>query len=185
MRIADNVLLYQHSNGGWGKNVEMARPLATARKRASRPSATRSKRRSTTGPRIREIRFLAQVYEKTGHKRFEEPIRRGIEYLIAAQYENGGWPQFYPIKKGYYEHITFNDGAMIGVMRILRDVAEGRAPFDYIDDQPLRGPLPAAIDKGLEVILSCQVGGRRPTDGLVCPARRGRPSNHGRRGRTN
>ena len=30
VRIADNLLVYQHPNGGWGKNVDMARPLDSA-----------------------------------------------------------------------------------------------------------------------------------------------------------
>jgi len=34
----------------------------------------------------------------------------GVDYLLDAQHDDGGWPQFYPIRKGYSEHITYNDG---------------------------------------------------------------------------
>ena len=33
VRIADNVLLYQHDNGGWDKNIDMTRVLSDAERR--------------------------------------------------------------------------------------------------------------------------------------------------------
>jgi PelA/Pel-15E family pectate lyase len=156
VRIADNVLASQHPNGGWGKNVERTRVLSDEEKQQLRD--TRSQIETTIDNRAThtEIRFLARVHAATGDQQYVEPINRGLEYLLAAQYDNGGWPQFYPIKRGYYEHITFNDGAMIGVMNVLRDVAEGERPFEFVDDD-LRARARQAIDKGLAVILKCQV----------------------------
>ena len=51
-------------------------------------------------------------------------FRRGLDYLLKAQYPNGGWPQFYPLRNGYWSHITYNDDAMAGVLELLRDVAD-------------------------------------------------------------
>jgi PelA/Pel-15E family pectate lyase len=62
----------------------------------------------------------------------------------------------YPLRKGYYSHITFNDGAMIGVMNLLHEVAQGKKPFEFVD-VPLRERSQQAIDKGIEVILRTQV----------------------------
>ena len=62
----------------------------------------------------------------------------------------------FPLREGYYSHITFNDGAMIGVMRLLRDVATGEEPYDFLD-QAVRDRAAAAIAKGLEAILKCQI----------------------------
>lgn len=47
-----------------------------------------------------------------------------MDYLQKTQYDNGGWPQCYPRPRGYSRYITFNDDAMIGAMRLLRDVVE-------------------------------------------------------------
>jgi PelA/Pel-15E family pectate lyase len=58
---------------------------------------------------------------------------RGLDYLFAAQHENGGWPMVFPLKGGYYDHITFNDGSMVGVIRLLRDTARGQKPFGFFD----------------------------------------------------
>ena len=57
-----------------------------------------------------------------------------MDYLLKAQYPNGGWPQFYPNLNGYYKHITFNDDAMIGVMKLLRDVAAGKPVYAFVDE---------------------------------------------------
>ena len=108
------------------------------------------------GATYTQIRYLARVYESTRRERFRDGMLRGVDFLLAAQYANGGWPQFYPIRQGYYEHVTFNDGAMIGVMRLLRDVAQGRASFASVDAER-RSRAAAAIGKGLNVILRTQV----------------------------
>ena len=57
----------------------------------------------------------------------------GLEWLLAAQYPNGGWPQYFPLRADYSRHITFNDDAMVNVLWLLDDVAAGRAPLDVAD----------------------------------------------------
>jgi PelA/Pel-15E family pectate lyase len=156
LQIADNVLAYQHPNGGWGKNVDMARPLTE--EQLARVIANREETETIidNGATHTQIRYLARVYEATKHERFAEGARRGIEFVLEAQYDNGGWPMIYPLRRGYYSHITFNDGAMIGVMRLLRDVADGEPPFAFLDAS-LRERAQQAIDKGLDAILRCQI----------------------------
>ena len=156
VRIADNVLLYQHSNGGWPKNVDMARTLSDAEKERLEKNRDRSETIIDNGATHTQIRLLAKVYGATREERFADGCRRGIEFVLEAQYENGGWPMIFPLQEGYYSHITFNDGAMIGVMRLLRDVAKGEEPFEFLD-AATRERATAAIAKGLEVILKCQI----------------------------
>jgi PelA/Pel-15E family pectate lyase len=155
-RIADNVLLYQNDSGGWPKNIDMARALSEEDKAQLRQTHGETETTIDNGATHTQIRYLAIVHAATGDERYAEAARRGIEYLLAAQYENGGWPQFYPLKKGYYTHITFNDGAMIGAMTILRDASIGKPPFDFVDVL-VRERSARAIDKGLDCILKCQV----------------------------
>jgi hypothetical protein len=111
VRIADNVLLYQH-------RARLARERDEAETIID------------NGATHTQIRFLAMVHQATDEPRFADGSRRGIEFVLAAQYPNGGWPMIFPLQRGYYSHITFNDGAMIGVMRLLRAVAAGEAPYD-------------------------------------------------------
>jgi PelA/Pel-15E family pectate lyase len=167
-RIAANVLLHQHENGGWPKNVELARPLDEGERRRIRearaePGNTLNQTTIDNDATHTELRFLARVHDAAGGDELRRAFVRGVEYLLAAQYENGGWPQYFPIREGYYEHITFNDDAMIGVMRLLRDVAEGRAPHALVDAS-LRSRAEVAVRKGVEMILAAHVEvGGRPT----------------------
>ena len=39
-----------------------------------------------------QMRYLALVYNHSGHERFKESFMRGVDYLLEAQYDNGGWP---------------------------------------------------------------------------------------------
>ena len=51
---------------------------------------------------------------------------------MEAQYDNGGWPQFYPVRPGnvaYSGHITFNDDAMVNTMRFLKELLSDNADF--------------------------------------------------------
>jgi PelA/Pel-15E family pectate lyase len=79
-----------------------------------------------------------------------------MDYLLEAEYDRGGWPMIYPIRRGYYEHITFNDNAMIGVMRLLRDAASGEAPYIFVDSGR-RSRAAGAVERGLRVILDSQI----------------------------
>ncbi len=156
IRVAENVLLYQNDNGGWPKNIEMAAKLSDSQKAQLRKSHNRSETLIDNGATWTQIRFLAKMHEATGDKRFADASVRGLNFVLDAQYDNGGWPMIYPLRKGYYSHITFNDGAMIGVMKLLRDVSAGKKPFEFID-AATRERCQQAIDKGVEAILATQV----------------------------
>ena len=157
VRIGDNVLLYQYDTGGWPKNTNMQLPLdeaAKAKLRANRDGTNESTidNKATTT----EITYLCRLYNATAQERFAQGALRGMDYLFRAQYDNGGWPQFYPRPKGYYTHITFNDDAMTNVLKLMRDVAKGRAPYAFMPDS-IRAKAQAALDKGVDCILKTQV----------------------------
>ena len=76
--------------------------------------------------------------------------------MLSAQYPNGGWPQFYPLGRGYSRHITFNDGAMIGVMRTLKDVASNPKDYPFVDEK-VREQCRQALARGLQCILDSQI----------------------------
>mgnify|MGYP001339241525 FL=1 len=128
VRIADNVLLYQQTTGGWPKNIYMPAELtadeyqkALADKDNVNQSTIDNNATST------EIRYLSRIYLATGIEKYKDAALEGIRYILKAQYPNGGWPQFWPRPKGYYTHITYNDNAMVNVMNLLRDVYSKKA----------------------------------------------------------
>ncbi|WP_306419764.1 pectate lyase [Salinimicrobium profundisediminis] len=156
-RIADNVLLYQHTNGGWYKNIDMSNELSSKEKDSLRN--LQNKEMGTTidnGATHNQLKYLARVYKATGKEDYKIAFLEGVDYLLEAQYSNGGWPQFYPLKKGYYGHITYNDEAMIGVMNLLRDIAQNEEPYSFVDAFR-KNKAEKAVEKGLKIILDTQV----------------------------
>jgi PelA/Pel-15E family pectate lyase len=156
VRIADNLLLYQRDSGGWPKNIDMAAVLAPEEKAglAGRKSVDDST--IDNGATYTQLAFLARVFEARRLPRHEQAFLKGVDYLLKAQYDNGGWPQYYPRLTGYYKHITFNDDAMVGVLTLLREVSAGQAPYAFVDEAR-RARARRAVDKGIDCILNTQV----------------------------
>jgi len=101
VRIGSNVLLYQRDTGGWPKNIDMARVLS-AEERAT-IAAEKAGLDSTidNGATTTQIRFLARVYAATRDEPMRAGALKGLRYLLEAQYHNGGWPQFFPLRPDY------------------------------------------------------------------------------------
>ncbi len=132
-RIGDNVLLYQQTTGAWSKNIYMPAELTDNEKK--KVIASKNKVNESTidnNATTTEIEYLSRLYQATQDDRYKEAVIRGIEYLLEAQYDNGGWPQFYPRPKGYYIQITYNDNTMVRVMNQLRRIYEKQAPYSFI-----------------------------------------------------
>ena len=147
--VGDNILYYQNSDGGWPKNIDMTTRTAPHDRSTIDNSAT------TT-----EITFLSLLHGATTAASYLEAFNRGVDYLLAAQYPgNGGWPQFYPVVgTAYQRHITYNDNAMIHVMRLLRDVGDPALPpqFAFVDEARA-AKAAAAVALGIDCILATQV----------------------------
>jgi PelA/Pel-15E family pectate lyase len=151
----ENILLYQRDNGGWPKNFDRDRKLSESEAKKIHSQRNRKDATFDNGATHTEIRLLAKVFKSSGDERYKDAFLRGIELILLTQYENGGWPQG-PQSSGYARHITFNDGAMIGVMATLRDVAANRDAYPFINDK-LRTRCRQAADKGILCILKCQI----------------------------
>ena len=158
--IADNILIYQHPSGGWPKNIDYKTPVAFINKIKLSISKKFNNSKYSYHPTIdnrstySQIRFLGRVFVSTGNKRFKDGFLSGFDYLISAQNQSGGWPQYFPLRGGYKNHITFNDNAMIGVMKLLKDISDKK--YYYIDDLRLK-QSENAIKNGLELILNTQI----------------------------
>lgn len=156
-RIGDNVLLYQQITGGWPKNIYMPQELTkqaynnVLKAKEDVNESTIDNNATTT-----EIQYLARLYKATQKQEYKEGVLKGIQYLLKAQYDNGGWPQFYPRPTGYSIQITYNDNAMIRVMEQLREIYEKHSPYDFLPDK-ITEQTHKAFDKGIECILNTQV----------------------------
>lgn len=148
--IADAVVKHQSPEGGWPKNTS----LAVAPDAAPVDDGLKNTfdNQATTLP----MAFLARVIHAGERRGDREAFDRGLDYILAAQYPNGGWPQFYPLRQGYWSHITFNDDAMIRVMTLLRDIAAGEPPYEFVD-AGRRARAAEAVARGTQLILATQI----------------------------
>lgn len=147
-RIADNVLTWQTSHGGWPK----------VRDTASKPFDGDSEDLRATfdnGATIDELRFLARAFRATNEPRYQQAFLKGLTHILEAQYPNGGWPQYYPLGKGYHRHITYNDNVMSRILRLLRDISES-SDYAFLKTEH-RAKVEAAVTKGIDCILRTQI----------------------------
>ena len=158
-RVGDQLLLYQRDTGGWPKNVNMVVPLTAAQRdsvvcqKARQDDSTIDNKATSM-----QMTFLARLYQQTGDDRYRDAFRRAMTFLLSGQYENGGWPQFWPKNRDYQVHITYNDNAIANVLKIFRDVAKDRAPYDAgLVDSVMRQQTAKAFDKGIDCILATQI----------------------------
>lgn len=155
-RVGENLLLWQRANGGWPKDLDMVLPLSPAQRAMLLRRRDRSDTTIDNGATTTQVRFLARLFATARDERFRAGALRGLDYLLAAQYPNGGWPQFFPLKGDYSRHVTFNDDATARTMELLDDVARGKAPFAWADGA-LRARAREAFASGVRCIVASQV----------------------------
>lgn len=146
--IAQTLLTYQSESGGWPKNTNTAQKPYRGKKEDLEPTFD-------NGATTDELRFLARIYRQTKDKQYAEAFAKGLNYILEAQYENGGWPQFHPPGKKYHRYITFNDGAMVRLMEFVREVS--RDPLYEFVPAAQRTQCMQAFERGVACILRCQI----------------------------
>lgn len=179
LQIARNMVSYQIPDGGWSKNIDM---MSGARAPGERYDTNNLDRYSEPGDfdapldpnwnyiatldndaTWSQIRFLAHVttalleaHRDTEAAPFRASVERGVEYLLNAQYPNGGWPQVWPLEGLYHDAITINDDAMLHAVEILRDVVDGAPDYRFLPRRLARRAGPAA-ERGIGCLLKLQI----------------------------
>ena len=176
-RIGDIVLSFQTPEGGWSKNVDMSKEprqagepyyawadrtaalvipgdFALADNVAWKFVGTIDNDATTT-----QLHYLAKLGLALGPdkgSKYRTGLLLGLEYLLDAQYPNGGWPQVWPLAGGYHDGVTYNDDAMIQVVELLDDLANGQAEFAYVPIA-VRDRARNAVARGIDCILKTQI----------------------------
>lgn len=160
--LAEKILVYQLPNGGWGKQladkkaVNYTRPL-TEELLQKIEDTDENHATIDNGATTREINMLVEAYAKTQNPDYLQAARKGVEYLLEAQYENGGFPQYYPNKSLYRAQITYNDNAMINALTVLDNLAKEINGFEVLVDGQLKKRAEDAVARGVDCILRTQV----------------------------
>jgi len=155
--IANNMLLFQKDNGGWPKNYDFFAILTPEQTKIVNAAKSETNTTFDNGNTYTQIAALAIAYQITKIEKYKTGCLKGLNFVLQSQYKNGGWPQYYPLEKGNYScHITYNDGAMIGIMQLLKDIVDGVQLYDFVDSK-LKSNLQIAYHKGLDCIIKTQI----------------------------
>lgn len=130
--------VYQNDDGGWGKtNKEYDLLSDTFAAKYTHAYST-----FDNGATHGHIKFLGRVLRlaKENPALFAEyqndlaAIEKGfwkaVRYMVDAQDDLGGWPQYYPYGVGYFKNITFNDNAMPDVLDVIYALTNDEALLD-------------------------------------------------------
>ena len=179
--VADIIVSFQTPAGGWSKNLNLADHLRRLGESFAPNNLSRflgagdfdaphdphwnyvgtlDNDATTT-----ELQFLVRVIaalDAGESASYRTAFTRGLEYLFAAQFPVGGWPQVWPLEGGYHDAITYNDGAVTETLQLLQAVASGSGNFAFVPSA-LRTRAHAAVARGLTCILATQIveNGRR------------------------
>ncbi len=157
LTLAQTLVSWQVPAGGWSKHVKYAsggrQPgmAWTAQSDAAHYAGTFDNRATT-----KQLLFLAQLQTEHPDDHVKASVERGIDYLLAAQFPNGGWPQCYPLEGGYHDALTLNDGAMPHVMEVLQLIVLGKDGFGWVDEAH-RQACQQALAKGVDALVRLQV----------------------------
>ncbi|NLP26687.1 MAG: pectate lyase [Clostridiales bacterium] len=144
IKLADDIIRHQLSDGGWKKDMDGSASGSWGKSTIDNDATTS------------QIIILARVYKATNNSKYLNSCQRGIDLLIDGQYSNGGWPQVFNDPGTYHAHITYNDGAMIHVMNIMKDISQKSGHFSFIDSSR-QSRAKTAYEKGIQCILNTQI----------------------------
>lgn len=154
--IADNILLFQKDNGGWAKNYDMQAILTSEQIVKVKESKSVLNTTFDNGATHSQLSYLAEVYSITKEENYKNAFLKGIDFILNTQYDNGGWPQFSLDTSGYRKYITFNDGAMGGVIELLYNIVYKKSSYTFMDEEYML-KIQKAFEKGIQCILDCQI----------------------------
>lgn len=162
--IAEKLLLYQSELGGFPKNIAFhgeIRQDVIDKIKETGIGTTIDNNATTT-----EMRFLTNMYAQTHEQIYRDAFFKALNYIYISQYDNGGWPQFYPYRKGksvaYSRDITFNDGAIVNVLKLLYAISDDDKPYVIFDFTPEeKAKALEAYKKGIQCILDTQIRNKK------------------------
>jgi len=156
-KIAENVLLYQRNIGGWPKNIQMQQELSPQQQKdLIELKKTAAETTTDNGATCQEMLFMSRMYAQVKDERYKESFLKGLDYLLDAQYDNGGWPQFYPLKKGYYTHITYNDDSMVHILNVIKEISEQSNYYSIKPSKEVIEKTKKSFEKGIDCIIKTQ-----------------------------
>ena len=111
--IMEAILSLQTPTGGWSKRTDMTK------KRKPGMAFGNEKNYIPTfdnGATTTQLRWLAAFYpyaDANLQALVLPALEKGVQFVLTAQYPNGGFAQTYPLRGGYHDAVTLNDQVMV------------------------------------------------------------------------
>lgn len=159
--VAENVLLAQKEIGGWEKNKAYHHTFSISEKEHYIIEKSEVGATFDNSATITELRFLAKVYSHFKDERYKLAFQKGLNYIFLSQYNNGGWPQFFPVRSAslaYSGHITYNDDAMANTMKFLMELFSDDKEYASLQlGNDIKVKAREVFDKGIQCFLDTQI----------------------------
>lgn len=153
-RVMEVILSFQTPSGGWSKRTDMSKaPRKPGQAFGVEKNYIPTFDNAATST---QLQLLAQAHQATGDARYAGAFSKGLDFIITAQYPNGGWPQNYPLVGKYHDHITYNDALMRDLMVLLHGVAQAKNEFAFVTKEQQQAAQ-ASLDRALDCVLKTQV----------------------------
>ena len=174
----DALVRGQHPAGGWNYVIDTAgeealkRWYATYGKNAWRMEEFHRYYGNATfddAGTAEASQLLLRIYLEKRERKYRAPLDKAIQFVLDAQYANGGWPQRYPfVQNGgvhghadYTPYITFNDDVAGENLEFLLYAWHGLAVNGRGDARLLD-----AIHRGMDIYVKTQQPMPQPAWGL-------------------
>jgi len=156
IRVAQVILSFQTPSGGWSKRTDMA----GLPRQPGQMFGVENNYIPTfdNGATTTQLRWLAAFYPYAPaafQPKLKAALEKGVQFVLAAQYPNGGFAQTYPLQGGYHDAVTLNDHVLVELLRLLNEVAT--APQFAMLPANLKQQAQQQFLLGTELLLTAQV----------------------------
>lgn len=124
---ADALVWGQLDSGGWDYKIDFS-PEGSQKwhYHHDKSEADKKRRRNTStlddNNSQSALRLIMAVHKTTGEEKYLSSVKYGLDFMLKSQFENGAWPQRYPLAtKGYSQWYTFNDNTINDCIKVMLD----------------------------------------------------------------
>jgi len=141
--VARALVWGQRQIGGWDHRVDVSHLTADAK------TPVRKQGRCTFDDNITQgaLKFLMDADSVIDEPWLTGGIELGLAFMLKSQFENGAWPQWYPLRGGYHDFPTFNDNAMNDCIDVMLKAHRRYGKDEYL----------ASAERGGEFIMASQL----------------------------
>ncbi|HEY8570677.1 pectate lyase [Microbulbifer sp.] len=151
--LADSLLTFQTPSGGWSKRTDMSAPRQPGQQFGTEKDYVPTFDNHATST---QFWVMVNACNALNHSRYCDSASRALNYILLAQYPNGGWPQNFPLRGKYHDDITFNDDAIANLLRVVNAAAEGDERLAFLSDE-LKARASDSLQRALDMLVATQV----------------------------